>query len=274
MQSLPALEIIVHRTVWSFVFGLALVLAGGQWHAFIGVFRKPRLLLVLLGSALLISCNWLIYVWAVNRGRMVEASLGYYITPLVNVLLGMLFLKERLRPPQRVAVLLAAAGVTFLTVSHGVFPWISLALAGSFGLYGLIRKVASVSALIGLTVETLLIGGPALLYLVHLDRIGQSAFRHQGPAMDLLLIGSGVLTGLPLLLFTLGARRITMATLGFIQYLGPSCILLLGVLVYNEPFSKNQIVTFAMIWSALALYSWDAVRFFRHPAGRRPGPSP
>ncbi len=261
--SIPALEIIIHRIVWSFVFGIVLVVLRGRWAEFKAVFRDRKTLVVLFGTSLLMTINWLVYVWAINNDRMLQASMGYYITPLVNVSLGMFFLKERLRPLQKTAVLIAACAVLYLTVYYGIFPWVSIALALCFGFYGLLRKVAVAGSLVGLTVETLLMCLPALIYLAFLERAGHNSFLHQGIKNDLLLIGTGVVTGLPLLLFTMGARRITLASLGFVQYIGPTCIFLLGVVVYNEPFSYAQMITFALIWTALAIYSTDTVRTYR-----------
>ncbi len=267
---IPALEIIIHRIVWSFLFGIILVILSGRWAEFMAVFRDRRTLAVLFGTSLLMTINWLVYVWAVNNDRMLQASLGYYITPLVNVSLGMIFLKERLRPLQKTAVIIAACAVLYLTFYYGVFPWVSIVLALCFGFYGLLRKVAVAGSLIGLTMETLLMCLPALIYLAFLERAGHNSFLHQGFKIDLLLIGTGIITGLPLLLFTMGARRITLASLGFIQYIGPTCIFLLGVVVYDEPFLYAQMITFAMIWTALAIYSTDTVRTYRREQSQGP----
>ena len=259
----PALEIITHRIVWSFVFLMPLVIVGGQWPSFLDALKNRRTLLILLCSSLFVAANWLIYIWAVTHDRLLQASLGYYINPLVNVLLGMVFLKERLRRAQAIAVIMATAAVAYLTVSYGVFPWISLSLAFSFGLYGLIRKVAPVGSLTGLTIETLVLSVPGWIYLYVLDTGGAGAFLHSGPAIDLLLIGASVVTALPLLFFTIGARRLNLSTMGFLQYIAPTCMFLLGVLVYGEPFRRAQLVTFLIIWTALAVYSADSVITFR-----------
>lgn len=261
--SIPALEIIIHRIIWSFVFGIILVAFRGRWAEFKAVFSDRKTLVVLFGTSLLMTINWLVYVWAINNDRMLQASMGYYITPLVNVVLGMIFLKERLRPPQKAAVLIAASAVVYLTLYYGIFPWVSIVLALCFGFYGLLRKVAVAGSLIGLTVETLLMCLPALIYMAFLEKAGDNAFLHQGVLTGLLLMGTGVITGLPLLLFTMGARRITLASLGFIQYIGPTCIFVLGVMVYGEPFSYAQMITFVLIWTALAIYSTDTVRTYR-----------
>jgi chloramphenicol-sensitive protein RarD len=230
-----------------------------RWGEFTQAIGHRSTLTTLTISALMLCGNWFIYIWAVNNGHILQASLGYYIAPLVNVFLGMLFLKERLRRAQALALVLATAGVCYLTLTYGVFPWVALGLALSFGGYGLIRKVAPVAALPGLAVETLLLSIPAGLLLLNLQRSGGGAFLHMGPRTDLLLAGTAPLTAVPLLLFTLGARKIALTTLGFIQYLAPTGMFLLGVWVYDEPFSHAQAVTFALIWTALGIFSADMV---------------
>ena len=263
MQQVPALEIVTHRVVWSFAFLIGLTLVQRRWDEFRRVLKTPRTLLILTLTTLLVSGNWLLYIWAVNAGYMLQASLGYYINPLVNVLLGMVFLKERLRRPQALAVLLACAAVVFRTVSLGEPPWIALTLGFTFGLYGLIRKVAPVSSLVGLTVETLLLTAPGIAYLLHLESQGTGALFHGGPSLDALLIGTGVVTAVPLLFFNLGARRINLSTVGLMQYIAPSGMFLLAVLIYEEPFTAAQVWTFLLIWTALAIYSIDSVRTYR-----------
>ncbi|WP_373501295.1 EamA family transporter RarD [Desulfococcus sp.] len=263
LAGVPALEIITHRMVWSFVFLLPLILISGRRGEFTSVLTNRKTMGVLLTTSLLVSVNWLIYIWAVNTGHVLQASLGYYINPLVNVLLGMVFLKERLRRPQALAVLTALAGVVCLGVSYGQFPWISISLAVSFGCYGLVRKVAAVGALVGLAVETLLLSVPALFYLVHVGLEGRGAFLSRGPGMDLILMGSALVTAVPLLLFTTGTRRLSLSTVGFLQYIAPTGMFLLGVFAYGEPFSTAQIVTFSLIWTALAVYSVDAATHCR-----------
>jgi chloramphenicol-sensitive protein RarD len=263
IQQVPAFEIVTHRVVWSFFFLIGLTLAQHRWGEFQRVLKTPRTLLILTLTTLLVSANWLLYIWAVNAGYMLQASLGYYINPLVNVLLGMVFLKERLRLPQALAVLLACAAVVFRTVSYGELPWIALTLAFTFGLYGLIRKVAPVSSLVGLTFETMLLTAPGIAYLVFLEGQGTGAMFHGSRFLDALLIGTGVVTAIPLLFFNLGARRINLSTLGLMQYIAPSGMFLLAVLVYREPFTVAQGWTFVMTWTALAIYSIDSVRTYR-----------
>ena len=263
LRSVPPLEIIAHRVAWSFFFLLPLIVLQREWADFVAILKNPRMILILLSSAILVGANWLLYVWAVNNNHLLQASLGYYINPLVNVVLGMVFLKERLRRPQIIAVLLAAASVLYLTVQYGQFPWIAISLALSFGLYGLIRKVAPASSLVGLTVETLLLSLPAIGYLIYLDIQGMGSVFRVSLNLDLLLIGCAPLTAVPLLFFTAGAKRLYLSTLGLMQYIGPSGMFLLAVFYYHEPFSTAQVWTFVMIWAALAVYSTDSVLYFR-----------
>ena len=263
LGAVPALEIIAHRVVWSFLFLMGLILLQRRWSEFAEILKSGRMLLTLMLTAILVSANWLLYIWAVNNNHMLQASLGYYINPLVNVVLGMLFLRERLRRPQILAVMLAAGGVLYLTTAYGEFPWIALTLALSFGLYGLIRKVAPVGALVGLAVETMLLSPPALIYLIHLDFQEADTILRVSLKLDLLLIGCAPMTAAPLLFFTLGAKRLYLSTLGLMQYIGPSGMFLLAIFYYNEPFSTTQIWTFAMIWAALGIYSTDSVIYYR-----------
>lgn len=262
LGSVPAVEIVLHRIVWSFLFLIPLVLIRKKWPAFMATLKNKRTMLILLASALLVSCNWLIYIWAVNAGHLLQASLGYYINPLVNVLLGMAFLKERLRRPQVFAVLLAALGVLYLTFFFGQFPWIALTLAFSFGLYGLIHKTMSVGSLVGLTIETLMLTIPALILLVYLDQKALGVFLNQGVGIDLMLMASSVVTAVPLLFFSFCTRRLQLSTVGILQYIGPSCMFLMAVFLFDEPFFKAQVISFLMIWTALAIYSTDSVRFY------------
>ncbi len=267
MQAVPAIEIVSHRVVWSFVFLLALTLVQHRWAEFVSALGSPRTLLTLSVTTLLVSGNWLLYIWAVNAGYLLQASLGYYINPLVNVLLGVLFLKERLRRPQAIAVFLALAAVAYRTFSFGQFPWIALTLGVSFGVYGLIRKVAPVGSLVGLTVETMLLTPIAAAGLVYFEIQGAAALFHSGAILELLLLGTGVFTAVPLLFFNLGARRINLSTVGLLQYIAPSCMFLMAVLLYGEPFTVPQLLTFALIWAALAIYSIDSVRSYRRALG-------
>jgi len=263
LRAVPALEIILHRIVWSFFFLVPLIIIMRRWQEFIDTLKNHRTLLILLFTALIIGGNWLLYIWAVNNNNLLQASLGYYINPLVNVVLGMVFLKERLRAPQILSVVLATAGVLYLTIYYGEFPWIALTLAVSFGFYGLIRKVAPVGSLVGLAVETLLLSIPALVYLFYLDSQGQGSIFRVSLKLDVLLMGCALVTAIPLLFFTLGARRLYLSTIGLLQYIAPSCMFILAVFLFHEPFSSAQVVTFIFIWTALAIYSTDSVRYYR-----------
>jgi len=258
LKAVPALEILMHRIAWSFIFLAPLVLIQGR-RELISALKDKFSLMMLAGSTLMVALNWLIYIWAVTHDQVLQASLGYFICPLVNVVLGMVFLKERLRRAQIVAVVLAIGGVFYLTIHFGHIPWIALSLAISFGLYGLIRKTIIAGALVGLTVETLLLFIPALVYLLLLDRTGGGFFWRDGWRMSIILIGTVLPTAPPLLLFTFGARRLNLSTVGFLQYIMPSCAFMLAVFLYQEPFEKAQLVTFVTIWVALAIFSIDSV---------------
>lgn len=263
LGSVPAFEVLMHRIVWSFLFLVPLLAHSSNRGEFMAALRNTRVLRIMLLTAVLVSINWLIFIWAVINGFVLQTSLGYYINPLLNVLLGVLVLRERLRRAQAIAVILAAAGVLYLTLSVGQFPWIALTLASSFALYGLIRKVAPVSALAGLGIETLLLFPPAAGWLVYLHLTHQGALLHSGWAIDALLAATALVTAFPLLLFTTGARSLDLSTLGFMQYIVPSCYFLFAVFVYNEPVSVTQVTTFVLIWAALAIYSADSVLFHR-----------
>jgi len=260
LQAVAPFEIILHRVVWSFLLLLPFMWGLRLWPELAGLFRQFRTLRVLLGSTVLLFVNWFIFVWAVNNGRILDTSLGYYINPLVNVLLGMLFLKERLRPLQGVAVFLAGCGVLLLTILYGRLPWVSLSLAFSFGFYGLLKKVVPVGAVVGLFTEMTILAIPCAFWLVVLHRQGQGAFLSMGGATDCFLAGTSLVTALPLLLFIMGARRVHLKTVGFLQYLAPSCTFLLAVFVFAEPLSTVSLTAFALIWGALGVYSFDSVR--------------
>ncbi len=270
LRAIPAIEILMHRMVWSFLFLLPFVVFTNRRSEFRSVISSARTMLILLATTLLVSSNWFVFIWAINSDRILQTSLGYYINPLINVLLGVVFLKERLRPVQLAAVILAAVGVVYLTVEIGRPPWIALFLAFTFGFYGLIRKVAAVNALVGLTIETLLLSLPAVVYLGTLYVDGSGAFLRIDGRTDILLMCAALVTALPLLLFTIGARRIHFSTVGILQYIAPSCTFLLAVFVYREPFRAAQLWTFMLIWTALLLYSIDSVVYFRrHHSPRR-----
>ena len=263
VTTVGAAEVLAHRVVWCLVFLAVLLSWRRQWGWLAQVLRRPKVLAAFAASALLIGANWLTYIWAVLHGHVLESSLGYFITPLVNVLLGMSLLHERLRRTQWVALAIAALGVLWLTVQAGRPPWIALALAITFGAYGLMRKIAALGALEGLTLETLLLAPLALVVLGIGIRDGSASF----PAPDLLtnlwMIALGPITAVPLLLFAAGARRLSMATLGIVQYIGPSIQFALGVTVFHEPFSAARLLGFGCIWLALVIYSLDGWRIAR-----------
>lgn len=266
LAQVGSFEIVVHRIIWSALFLFLLVLASHRWHELKKTILSPKLLLILVVTSMLVGGNWLVYVWAVNNGRVLQASLGYYINPLVNVVLGMIFLNERLRRAQTLAVFLATLGVLNLTLRYGSFPWVSLALAFSFGTYGLVRKMSNIGVLVGLSVEMLLLSVPASLWVWHLLQTPTGVFLHFGLLTNLLLLGTGIFTATPLLLFNFGAKRITLASLGFIQYTAPTGMFLLGITLFNEPFTHVEAFTFILIWTALAIYSWDTVCIHRKRA--------
>jgi chloramphenicol-sensitive protein RarD len=254
----PALEVLSHRVLWSVLFLLGLLLLQRRGEEVRALWRSPHRLRILLVTALLLSFNWGLYIYAVNSDRVVESSLGYYINPLVNVLLGFLFLKERLNLWQQLAVLLACVGVGFFVWNFGQVPWIALALAVSFGGYGLLRKMVAVAPMVGLAIETLLITPLALAMLGYWSAIGTG---HLGKdwRISLLFIGAGVITSMPLLWFNNAAKRLRLSTMGFFQYIAPSIQLVLGIFLYREPFTPTHLVTFLCIWSALVLYSMNAI---------------
>ena len=261
LSHVPAHEVIIHRIVWSLVFLIPIVFFQGQWRAFTAVFRSFEQLKWLLCTALLVSSNWFVFIWAIDNDMVIQASLGYYINPLISVLLGMLFLQERLRKLQSAAVFTAATGVFYLTYRYGSFPFVSFLLAITFGLYdGLMRKKLAINSAVGLAVETFVLMIPGIVYLFYLEKTGAAAFCHVNRVTDLLLIGTALVTAIPLLLFNIGVGRLKLATIGFLQYLGPSLMFLLAVFVFEEPLSVHQLVSFIFIWTALAIYALDSIR--------------
>jgi chloramphenicol-sensitive protein RarD len=258
LQQVAPLEILLHRVAWALVFLMLVLSVRRQWSWLPKVIRQPKVLLGFAASSLLLSLNWFIYIWSVNNGHVIDSSLGYFMNPLVNVLLGFLFLHERMRPLQWVAIAIAAAGVAWLTWQAGHPPWIGLTLAFSFGCYGLLRKTAALGALEGLSLETILLFPLALGYLLWLAFQGHNAFLQSAMPAKCLIAAAGPITAIPLLLFASGARRIPMSTLGLLQYIAPSLQLLLGVWLYGEPFGARA-PGFAAIWAALALSSAEGL---------------
>lgn len=261
LHAIPALQIVAWRIVWAALL-LVGVVAVTRNRDFIARLRqRPRIAWTFMASALALSVNWLMYIWAVAQGRVVDASLGYFINPLFSVVLAVLVLKERLRAGQWAALGLALAGVLWLTGLFGQLPWIGLTLAASFGIYGLLRKTASIDALGGLTLETLLLLPIASLYLLGLARHGQGAWATADVSLRSLLIAAGPITALPLLSFAASARRIPLSLLGILQYLGPSLQLALGVFVFHEPLPPSKLAGFALIWLALLFYALESAWF-------------
>ncbi|HFQ5429097.1 TPA: EamA family transporter RarD [Vibrio vulnificus] len=264
LAAVSPLEILSHRVVWSFFLLAALLHFGRHWRTVRDVLTSKSKMLYLVTTAILVGANWLIFIWAVNANHMLDASLGYYINPLINVLLGMLFLGERLRKLQWFAVTLAACGVLVQLVVFGSVPIVAIALAFSFGFYGLLRKKVSVDAQTGLFIETLVMLPAAAIYLLFIADTPTSNMLANPSQLNLLLITAGVVTTLPLLCFTGAATRLKLSTLGFFQYIGPSLMFLLAVLIYGEAFTSDKALTFAFIWGALVVFSFDGLRYRRN----------
>ncbi|WP_279462883.1 EamA family transporter RarD [Aeromonas dhakensis] len=260
IAAVPAAEILTHRMIWSCALLLVLTLLGRQWHKVQAVLRQPKVLLTLAFTSITVGGNWLLFIWAINNGHMLDASLGYYINPLFNVLLGMLFLSEKLRRLQWWAVGLAAIGVAIQIIAFGSLPWIALVLASSFAIYGLIRKKLALDALTGLLIETLIMLPPVAIYLWGIADSPTSHLTQNDWHLNLLLIAAGAVTTAPLLCFTAATTRLKLSTLGFFQYIGPSLMFILAVTLYGEALALDKMITFAFIWSALVLFSLDGLR--------------
>jgi chloramphenicol-sensitive protein RarD len=256
----PPVELLSHRVVWALAMLLLVCLRQSLFGEVRAAFRSRRSLALLCGSTLLIAANWLVYIWAVVNGRIVEGSLGYFMTPLVNVLLGVVILKERLDRPVIAALLVAACGVLWLSFQAGRPPWISLSLAATFGLYGLLRKLVRVGAVAGLTVETALLFPLALAYLVSAERRGALVFLSGSLGHDLALVLAGPITAIPLLLFAGAARRLPLTSLGFLQYLAPTLQFLVATILYREPFTQAQATGFGLVWAAILIFAFHTLR--------------
>lgn len=254
LHGIPPLQLLSHRIIWSFLFLAVFILSTGQLKNFLSSVKQRRVMVIYPIAAVLIGINWLTYIWAVNAGYIIETSLGYFINPLLYVLLGVIVMRERLRRLQWLPVVLAAIGVIYLTFVYGRFPWIALTLAISFGIYGLVKKVAPLGSLFGLTLETGILFLPALGVLIYSDFMGNGAFLHGGTGPDLLMVGAGLVTTIPLLMFASAAQRIPLSLLGIIQYVAPTMQFLLGVLVYHEPFDREHLIGFCFVWCALAVF--------------------
>ncbi|QIA62144.1 EamA family transporter RarD [Vibrio astriarenae] len=260
ISDVSPLEILSHRVIWSVLLLAGLLHLGRRWRAVRDAVRTKKTMLYLCSTALLVGVNWLLFIWAVNSNRMLDASLGYYINPLLNVLLGMFFLGERLRKLQWFAVALATLGVIIQLIAFGSVPIVALALASTFGVYGLLRKKVALDAQVGLFIETVIMMPLAALYLFAFANSPTSSLLANDWSLNLLLISAGIVTTLPLLCFTGAATRLKLSTLGFFQYIGPSLMFLLAVSIYGEDFSADKVLTFTFIWSALVVFTFDGIR--------------
>ena len=263
LSDVDPVELVAHRALWGMLAFGVLVAISGQGRALVAGLRTPRTVGVMAVSGALLAVNWALFVWATVTGHLLEASLGYFINPLVSVALGTLVLRERLRRLQWIAIALAALGVVLLTLQAGTVPWIALLLAGTWGLYGLVRKTAKVDALVGSTIETILLVPVAAIYLAVISDTG--VLGHGDISTHLLLVGTGVITAVPLILFTSSARRLPLSTLGFLQYLAPTGQFLLAVVAYGEPLALDRLAAFGVIWAALAVFTVDLFRAARRP---------
>jgi chloramphenicol-sensitive protein RarD len=269
LHAVPALQLLGHRIVWSFLLLIAVVLFARQWKELRATLNR-RVVILYSVAAVLIAINWLTYVWAIGHGYIIESSLGYFINPLFSVLLGVIFFRERLRTFQWISLGLATAGVGYLAFVYGTLPWVAITLAISFGLYGLVKKTAPLGSLHGLTLETGILFVPALGYLLFAQFSGQGAFLHSDLRTNLMLFGAGAVTVAPLLMFASAARRIPLTMIGVLQYINPTMQFLLGALVYKEAFNHDRLIGFSFVWAALILFALEGF-YVRHKAAR-PGP--
>jgi chloramphenicol-sensitive protein RarD len=259
LHGIPAIELIGHRIVWSFVLLAVIIVISRQWGEFRKAISSKRVVIIYTLAGLLLGVNWLTYVWGVNSGFIVETSLGYFINPLLSVLMGVLFLRERLRPWQWLPVGLAAAGVLYLTFAYGQPPWIALTLAFTFAIYGLVKKIAPLGSLFGLALETGILFLPAVGYLVLAEAGGTGSFGHAGLGSSALMAGAGVVTTIPLLMFASAARSIPLSLVGILQYIAPTLQFLLGVLVYHESFTQDRLIGFSIVWLALIIFTVEGL---------------
>ena len=272
IHTVPAFEILCHRVVWSMLFLIIILSVRKHWNWLRPALAAPKTILPFVASAFILAGNWLTYIWGVNSGHIVETSLGYFINPLVNVLLGVIFLKERLRKIQWLSIVMAFIGVLYLTFQYGQFPWIALTLAFSFGFYGLMRKTARLSSLEGLSVEMAVLFLPALVFISYFESQGSGSFLAGSAFTKTLLPVSGLVTSIPLLLFAYGARNITLTTLGLLQYIAPTLQLMVGVSIYLESFPKTRIIGFTFIWLALFVYSIEGLLVAKSRKNMKPTP--
>ncbi len=262
LQIMPSIDVLLHRVVWSALILVGLIAGKRQWGKVKAAVRSRKVMLILFAAGILLGANWLLFIWAINNDHILDASLGYYINPLLNIFFGRLFLQERLRLFQKVAVLLAIAGVSILVFSYGQVPWIALVLATSFSIYGLLRKQVAVDSMPGLFIETLMMLPFALIYWVFFASEYSNMLTNE-MSLNLWLLAAGIVTTAPLLCFTAAARRIMYSTLGFFQYIGPTLMFFLAVYLYGEPLEEARLVTFGFVWTALAIFSFDSLRAYR-----------
>lgn len=258
LHEAPALQIMAHRVTWSFIFLVFLIALRKEFSQILKSFTK-KIILTYTIAGILLAINWLTYVWGVNAGFVVETSLGYFINPLVSVVLGVVFLKEKLRNLQWIPVVLATIGVIYLAIDHGSLPWIALVLASTFGTYGLIKKIAPLPSIHGLTVETGAILIPAVLFLLFVQFNGTAAFGHSSPQTTFLLALSGIITAIPLILFASGAPKVPLTTIGILQYIAPTIQFLIGVFIYDEPFTTGKLIGFSIVWIALIIFTVEGL---------------
>jgi chloramphenicol-sensitive protein RarD len=259
LQTIPATQILAHRILWSFIFAFPLIIIRGHWSSLRTNVLNRQVLKTYIIAALIIGLNWLIYVWAVTAGFIIETSLGYFINPLLSVLLGVTIFRERFRPAQWVPIGIAFIGVLYLTFIYGKLPWIAFALATTFGIYGLVKKTAPLDTLSGVALETGILFLPALIYLITTEASGQAAFLHSATPLNLGMVGAGLVTAGPLLLFSEATKRIPLSTVGLLQYIAPTIQFLLGVFVYHEPFNKTRLIGFIIVWVALVIFWFEDI---------------
>jgi chloramphenicol-sensitive protein RarD len=265
LAGISPLQLICHRIVWAFLLLAVMIARSQEFRAMWQAARSPRIVIIYTVAAVAIAGNWLLYVWAVGANQIVQISLGYFINPLLSVVLGMVVFHERLRRLQWASVALAAAGVVYLTVALDALPWIALVLAASFGTYGLMKKLAPLGPVQGLTFETGILFVPAAAYLIFEELAGRGAFLHAGALHNLLMLGGGPVTTLPLLMFAAGVRRIPLSLVGMLQYINPTLQFAIGVMLYKEPFTRVQLVGFGLVWCALALFAVEGYASRRWP---------
>ena len=265
LAGISALQLICHRIVWSFLLLAAMVAGSRELRTSLQAMRSARVVGIYTVAGLAIATNWLIFVWAVGVNQIVQISLGYFVNPLLSVVIGMVIFHERLRPLQWISVALAAAGVLYLTVALAALPWIALSLAATFATYGLMKKLAPLGPVQGLALETGTLFVPAVLYLIAEGVAGRGAFMHAGPVRNVMMLLSGPVTALPLLLFSAGVRRIPLSLVGMLQYINPTLQITIGVMLYREPFTRVQVIGFSLVWSALALFAAEGYVTKRWP---------